>query len=365
MYVQKLPSGKYRAQVKVGGDQRWTAAVATQREAKRLAAELLLDMGGGGRTVERHATVNDMLAASMAEGVRRWSPTFTAEATRVADALPATFLARRARDVTPPLVAGLWRQLEREGWGGHRIKRAHTILSKAWNDGITYGWVTSNPIRHAPTPQLKPRQVSAPDTDTVARIINAGATPLERLALRMSATTGARRGEVVAVQWDDVDVDGGWLLIRRSLVWTPKSGMVERDTKTGAEGHRRVPLDRPTVSMLRKHRHEQRELALATRRQPPHWVFSDDAGVHPWRPDRLTNVFIRARERVGVTGVRLHDLRHYVATTMLQDGEAVIDVAAQLGHRSMQTTQTTYAHYMPGRGRESVDRRAARLGGGD
>lgn len=355
----KLPSGHWRVAVKYQGERR-TGTAPTKAEAQRLGALLLIEIGGGGRRYEQNVTVGDMLDAMMANGLCRWSPTFAAEAERVAATLPATLLERKVRDVTPAVIAGTWRQLERDGWGAHRIKRAHTLLSRAWNDAIPLGWATENPTRHAHPIPPAPRQVKAPDVDTVVRILAAADTPLERLALRISATTGARRGEVVAVQWDDIDFAGGTLLIRRSLVYTKRSGIAERSTKTGIDGHRRVPLDDLTLNMLREHGDRQTELAISSELDPV-WVFSDDAGVTPWRPDRLTHVYIRARTRAGVTGYRLHDLRHHVATAMLQDGEAVIDVAAQLGHRSMQTTQSTYAHYMPGRGRDSVDRRAARL----
>lgn len=358
-HLSKLPSNHWRVAVKYQGTRR-TGTAPTKAEAQRLGALLLIEIGGGGRRHEQNVTVADMLDAMMSNGLRRWSPTFAAEAERVAAALPASLLERKVRDVTPAVIAGTWNQLERDNWGAHRIKRAHTLLSRAWNDAIPLGWATENPTRHAhPTPPA-PRQVKAPDVDTVKRILQAADTPADRLALRVSATTGARRGEVVAIQWDDIDFTGGTLMIRRSLIYTRQSGLVERSTKTGPDGHRRVPLDDLTLTMLRDHGDRQTELAIDNGLDPV-WVFSDTAGVNPWRPDRLTHVYIRARERAGVVGYRLHDLRHHVATSMLQDGEAVIDVAAQLGHRSMQTTQTTYAHFMPGRGRESVDRRAARL----
>lgn len=361
MHLSKLPSGHWRVAVKHLGERR-TGTAPTRSEAQRLGAEFLIEMGGGGRRQEAQVTVGDLLAASIAEGLRRWSPTFAAEAVRVADAIPDTFTARRVRDVTPAILTGLWRSLERDKWGAHRIKRAHTILSRAWTDAIRLGWAKDNPCRMAaPTPP-PPRQVRAPDVATVTSIIQAGDSPVERLALRISATTGARRGEVVALRWEDIDLDGKTLVVRRSLVWTKASGLVERGTKTGADGHRVNPLDSTTVSMLKKHRAAQREKALTASVETV-WVFSDDAGVSPWRPDRLTYVYIRARKAAGVGGYRLHDLRHHVATQMLQDGEAVIDVAAQLGHRSMQTTQSTYAHFMPGRNRDSVDKRAARLDG--
>jgi integrase len=82
--------------------------------------------------------------------------------------------------------------------------------------------------------------------------------------------------------------------------------------------------------------------------------------VTPWRPDYVTRLFRHTADRAGAHGVRLHDLRHYVATSMFDDGASSHDVAGQLGN-VIATTEAKYRHWLPGRGRESVTTRAARL----
>src|SRR5690606_8661435 len=113
-------------------------------------------------------------------------------------------------------------------------------------------------------------------------------------------------------QWCDVDVDRAELDIRRSLVQTPGSPPVERHTKTGSKGYRVLSLDLPTVAQLRRHRAVQVEQAVANGLPAPVWIFSHDGGVSPWRPDYVSREFRRACTASGVSGVRLHDLRHYV-----------------------------------------------------
>ena len=85
------------------------------------------------------------------------------------------------------------------------------------------------------------------------------------------------------------------------------------------------------------------------------FVFSKDAdGLTPWRPDYVTGAWTRLRKSLGLDHVRLHDLRHFQATMLLQSGIPVKDVSKRIGHRDAATTLNVYAHVL-----ESTDRRSA------
>lgn len=103
---------------------------------------------------------------------------------------------------------------------------------------------------------------------------------------------------------------------------------------------------------------EQRAAAFEMRLGPTCFVFSDDpAGLTPIAPERLTQAWSRLATAAGVSA-RLHDLRHFQASLLLDAGEAVSTVAARLGHRDSSTTLRVYAHLMPG-----ADGRAAGIVG--
>lgn len=355
MHLSRLPSGRWRVAVKHDG-QRVTGTADSRAEAARLGAQLLLDLGG---TPRSDATVEDLLSMLVAGGESRWSPTYRADVVAVIDRIPPSFTARPARKVTPAVVAGLYRQLAAADWSPHRLRRLHEVLSSAWAGGLALEAVGSSPMAAVRKPSSPRRHLTVPTHDQVAAVV-AAAIGTDQLALRLAATLGTRRGETVALRWSDVDFDTATVVVRRSLAYTAGSGVVERGTKTGEDGQRPLAVDLPLVAMLRRHRTAQLELALSAGIEA-RWVLSDDAGLTPWRPDRLTRVFAAARRRAGVAGVRLHDLRHYVATTMLHDGASAIEVAGVLGHASTATTLDVYAHYLPGRGRAGIEQRAARL----
>jgi integrase len=78
------------------------------------------------------------------------------------------------------------------------------------------------------------------------------------------------------------------------------------------------------------------------------FVFSDDNGATAWKPNRVTKTFGRHRKAVGLRSFRLHDLRHFMATQMLQAGVPIATVSRRLDHRRVSTTLDRYAHAVPG-----------------
>lgn len=131
--------------------------------------------------------------------------------------------------------------------------------------------------------------------------------------------------------------------------------------KTGRRGHRVLTLDPTTIARLAVEQARQHLLAGEHARPAPVWMFSHDGGATPWTPGYGTEVHTTARAAAEIIRVRLHDFRHHVATTMLQDGESPIDVAGQLGY-TLPTVLRTYARYLPGRDCDAALRRASLLG---
>jgi integrase len=156
-----------------------------------------------------------------------------------------------------------------------------------------------------------------------------------------------------------VDFEKGVLLVRRSVSDLP--GRVEiRSTKTGHI--RKMALDSATLSVLEllRERAGARSAALGVTLDPDAYLWSSPPdGSSPLRPGGITSRFIALRNDLGLTHIRLHDLRHLAATVMLAGGVDVHTVAGRLGHSRPALTLQTYAHVM-----DATDRRAAEVVGG-
>lgn len=348
MYIRKLASGSWQATVKIGG-RRTSVTAATEREVRRRAAEAYLRLGG---MPDDSCAVLELVDLHIARS-SQWAPSTREKYVTVAGRLPDWFGRMVVGDVAARHVDRLFEELLAAGRSAYEVHRVRALLSGAWRRGIRLGYATSNPVRDIPAPARPVSEVVAPPVDVVTRLLAAADDLQDRLLVRLAATLGARRGELVALQWADVDLDAGEVMIRRSLLEV-RGGVVERATKTGRKGHRRVSVGEQTVMVLREHRAEQRRRSFANGLGEPVWLFSLTAGATPWRPTYAHRRFDGLRRKVGVPGLRLHDLRHYVATQMLAAGVPVVQVASRLGHSQPTTTVNIYAHAMP-----QLDRNAA------
>ena len=160
---------------------------------------------------------------------------------------------------------------------------------------------------------------------------------------RLSAFTGARRGELLALKWSDFD--GSAITISKNRLSVNKQVVVQNSTKGGTNGQRRVPLDRETIELFSAHRKRQllERLALGEYWQDTGYVFTQENGL-PIYPHTPSDLFQKLLTKAGLRPTRLHDQRHLHATELLRLGEPLHVVASRLGHRDAMVTATIYAH---------------------
>lgn len=245
------------------------------------------------------------------------------------------------------------------------VRHIHGVCHRALAQAVKWGWLTANPASNATPPRLPRKAITATDTDAVIAIIDAAEERDPDLGafLRLAAATGARRGELCALRWRDLDLNEGTLSISRAIVHGPDGVAEKGSTKTGRA--RRMALDRETVAVMRRHRDRCTDRAAACRCQlrDAGFVFSyEPDGSAPWRPDGVTHRFVKLRDRIGFHDVRLHDFRHHLATHLLVAGVPVRTVSERLGHANANVTLGVYAHFVPASDREAADLTGTLLG---
>lgn len=164
-----------------------------------------------------------------------------------------------------------------------------------------------------------------------------------------AARTGLRMGELLALQWQDIDWRARFIEVRRNYphwqLTTPKSGET-----------RRVDMSRELGQTLKDLLLERQIDAGAAGAEIPLSVFPNETGglLHPHNiRDR---VFYGLLTKAKLRRVRFHDLRHTFASLLLQNGESPVYVKDQLGHSSIQITVDCYGHLIPGGNKQAVDR---------
>jgi integrase len=156
--------------------------------------------------------------------------------------------------------------------------------------------------------------------------------------------TGMRRGELLGLQWADVDLEAAVLRVERSLEQT-RAGLRLKPPKTEA-GRRVISLPSSAVEILREHRRAQLEQRMALglgRDQADALVFSNPLG-DPLPPNDVSRDWTRAVKAKKLPGVSFHALRHTHASALIASGLDVVTISRRLGHGSPSVTLTVYAH---------------------
>lgn len=175
------------------------------------------------------------------------------------------------------------------------------------------------------------------------------------------STAGLRRGEVLGLRWQDLNLETARLAVVRSLTQRGRElAFTEPKTK---RGRRSLALDPRTVAVLEAHRRRQLEERLALglgRPEADGLIFTDPLG-EPLRPDSFSQMFDRTVAKLDLPRIRLHDLRHSAASLMLQSGANVKTVSERLGHASTAFTMDVYAASVPALEEETAAKVAALL----
>jgi integrase len=315
--------------------------------------------------VGAHTTVAALLDQWFARRRSTWSPTTVRNLSSIVERhLKPRLGDILVGDLTTAVVDGFYGDLRSGGRIDGKplafgtVRRIHSALHAARAQAQRWSWVFGNVADHATPPRDQPAEMRPPTPGQVAQLLEFVARdPALHLYLTLAATTGARRGQLLALRWIDVDLVGGNLSIQRSLVEGPDGPLV---VPTKTRRSHRVALDAASLDLLRR----QRWAASADGgvEGTDRWfIFSSDrGGSRPWSPNFVTKRFIKVRRATGLSHFRLHDLRHFMATQMLDAGVPVPVVAARLCHARASTTLNVYAHAVPGGDRlaaEALSRR--------
>ena len=218
-------------------------------------------------------------------------------------------------------------------WKPKTINGTLVPLREMLGHAVEWGYLASNPAAMVKPLRLEPaeREILTPEELAAALEVAEGKYAL---IFRMAALLGLRRGELLGLRWDDLELDRRRLHVRQTYTNTGFGSPKSR------AGRRVVPVTPGLVRELRKHRISA----------PPNehgLVFASSAGT-PIDPRNLVTAWHRALRRAGVRALAFHSLRHTAVSLMIaHEGLNPKQLSAVIGHASIQLTYDTYGHLMP------------------
>ena len=222
------------------------------------------------------------------------------------------------------------------GLSPRTVEIVHATLHKALKQAVGWTLIPRNVAEAATPPRPVGREIRALSREQARALLDAARGDALEAFYVLAVTTGMRNGELLALQWRDVDFDAGTLRVRRSVF----NGTVN-PPKTKA-GNRTIRLTGMAVAALEGPRR------AATRAGDPGWVFPSRSGT----PLSVHNVHNRSWKpllrRAGLPPTtRMHDLRHTCATLLLSRGVPVKVVSEMLGHGDVAITLSVYQSVLP------------------
>ena len=245
-------------------------------------------------------------------------------------------------------IEALYAAMKAAGRGTAWVRRCATVLSQSLEFGKKRGLLDSNPSRDAQRPRTKRTKPFSPTAEQIRDVISHvdGKDPELADMVRLLVSTGMRRGELLALRWEDIDLTATEVNVSAALVDGGKGvGIVRKATKTS--DWRDIPLTSAACAVLERQRARQAEHEVSGRHG---YVFAGDPySGSEMRPDKLSERWSAMR---GSSPITLQHIRHFAATAMLDAGESYRTVADILGN----SESTLRLHYD---GRNDVGKRQA------
>lgn len=363
--IYKRKDRRWAATISLGPGRRKSYYGRTREEvAHKLTAALKAREEGLPLAPERQT-----LAAFLAQWLEAVKPTLRPESFRRYEDLcrihiiPELGSIRLAR-LTPQQVQAAYSRRLEAGLSGTSVQLLHGVIHKALDQAMRWGLVPRNVADLVTAPRRSTPEMRTLSPEEAGALLEAaGGHRLEALYV-LAVTCGLRLGELQALRWRDVDLDGARLRVTATYQGMADGKLLLAEPKT-ARSRREVHLSALAVAALRRHHLAQlQERVRAANLWEDHdLVFTSERGRPLDGNNFRQRAFARLLEKAGLPKIRFHDLRHTAATLLMSQGVPIKVASEMLGHADISTTLRIYSHVLPGmqeQAAEAMDRVFAR-----
>ncbi len=254
--------------------------------------------------------------------------------------------------LSPQHLQSFYTKKLEEGLSTTTVISFHNVLHKALETAVRWNLLARNTCDLVSPPRRKRFEIQPLSMQQIHQLLVAARGHRLEALFILALATGMRRGELIALKWQDLDLEKGTLQVRRILTRIPSKlagkGFEEAEPKTD-KGRRSIVLPAFTVEALKQHRLRQREARL---KAGPAWqdhdyVFCTSIGTHLNPTRDVLDVLKSLLEKAGLPDIRFHDLRHSSATMLLGMKVHPKIVQEILGHSQINITMDIYSHVLP------------------
>lgn len=245
---------------------------------------------------------------------------------------------------------------KKEGLSTRYVRYMHSIIREALQQAVKEHLIPNNVADATSPPKSKSKPVQPLSEEQIVQFLQTAREDRLAAAFILALGTGLRRGELLGLKWECIDLEAGVITVKRELLSMNSGIKLEENLKTKSS-KRSIPISSNVLKELKSHkaRQAQEKLLLGKLYQDLGLVFAKEEGSFI-DPKWFTKLFQKLLARAGLPRARFHDVRHSHATLLLTKGEHPKVVQERLGHSSITMTLDLYSHVAPGIQKMAADR---------
>jgi len=260
--------------------------------------------------------------------------------------------------LTPARIQAMYSEMLAEGKGARTVQLAHLRLQQALSLAVQWNIIARNPCDLVTPPRTQRKELRTWNREDVRRFLDAATSDVYAPLWEIALATGMRRGELLGLRWQDVDLTRGTLTIQQAVTLLNDKAIIQQPKSAASRRTVRLPAHCIAALQAQKDRRAFGTPQRTSSDDARDLVFTNTTGgiIHPRNLIRNFALIMEQEEkrRVAETPdatplprIRFHDLRHTYATLSLSGGADIKTVSARLGHSSIAITGDVYMHVTP------------------
>ncbi len=348
------------------GQKRRTVYADTRKEAGEKLARALADRANGIVVDDKNLTIGEYLDRWLSDAVRGTvrESTFSRDKYLVTNHVKPSIGRLKLKNLNALHLQGLYRERQDSGLSPSTVQKIHHVLHKALGQAMRWDLIPRNPADLVKAPRPTPKEMHPLSAPEVRRLLVAATGDRLEALYVLAVHTGMRRGELLGLKCEDVDLDSAAVRVLRTQTRTDNGRRLSLGEPKTTKSRRTVRLAPRALEALRSHRARQAEEKLKSGSlfQDQSLVFAGEGGglINP--SNLRQRSFAPLVKRAGLPQITFHDLRHTCASLLFQMKVHPKFVQELLGHASVAITLDTYSHMLPGMGGEAAHALGEALG---
>lgn len=221
----------------------------------------------------------------------------------------------------------------------------YKLINVMFNQAVKWDFLSINPNSKTQKPKKEKKEQKYYDVNQVNNLINCleNESIRDKALIYLALDSGARRGEISALRWSDIDFDNNTLRIDKSLKVV--NGKVDEKKPKTNSSNRTIILNESTIDILKEYKKWQDNyiITMGNKWKGKDRVFSSINGTH-MNPSTCYKIFTKITKKYGLEHIRFHDIRHTTASYLIHKGTNLKVVSQRLGHSNINITSNIYTH---------------------